>query len=92
MTPKQMLTFFASLTQRQQQVLTLASEGQTNREIGQTLHIQPSVVAEHLTTIYDRLHMFLNPVHHARPNRRILLIHYGGFFTIYPELRHIKYH
>jgi DNA-binding NarL/FixJ family response regulator len=86
MDDKQLFKFYARLTNRQQQVIQLASQGLTNKEIGQRLHITPSVVAEHLTTIYSELGT-LEAFAHAHPNRYTLMLTFAPFFTRYSELR-----
>lgn len=44
-----------ALTPRQRQVLTLAANGHTNRQIGQALGIHPNTVDRHLAMAYNRL-------------------------------------
>lgn len=86
MDDKQLIKFYARLTSRQQQVLQLASEGMTNKEIARCLYIAPSVVAGHLTTIYGELGTLI-PFAHAHPNRYTLMLTFAPFFARYPELR-----
>lgn len=44
-----------SLTARQQEILTLMSEGRSDEEIGKTLHLQESTVRAHIHHILQRL-------------------------------------
>jgi FixJ family two-component response regulator len=86
MDDKHLIKFYARLTNRQQQVLQLASQGLTNKEIAHRLYIAPSVVAGHLTTIYGELGT-LEPFAHVQPNRYTLMLTFAPFFTRYSELR-----
>jgi DNA-binding NarL/FixJ family response regulator len=86
MDDKHLIKFYARLTSRQQQVLQLASEGMTNKEIAQRLYIAPSVVAGHLTTIYSELGT-LESFAHAHPNRYTLMLTFAPFFARYSVLR-----
>lgn len=86
MDDKHLIKFYASLTTRQQQVLQLASEGLTNKQIAQRMYIAPSVVAGHLTTIYGELGI-LESFAHAHPNRYTLMLTFAPFFARYSELR-----
>jgi DNA-binding CsgD family transcriptional regulator len=45
----------SSLTAREAQVLTLISDGATNKEVAQELRISPRTVQKHLEHIYDKL-------------------------------------
>jgi DNA-binding NarL/FixJ family response regulator len=44
-----------SLTERELRVATLAADGQTNRDIAQTLYVTPKTVEVHLTNAYRKL-------------------------------------
>ena len=44
-----------SLTERELRVATLAAEGQTNRDIAQTLYVTPKTVEVHLSNAYRKL-------------------------------------
>lgn len=46
-----------SLSDREQQVLQLVSEGLTNQEIGDRLFLSESTVKKHLANILDKLHL-----------------------------------
>jgi DNA-binding NarL/FixJ family response regulator len=81
-----LLVFYATLTKRQQQVLQLVVHGYSNREIAQTLYIEPSVVAGHLTNIYELLHIHLGTDPHTRPNRYTVIRLFAVFFDQHPEL------
>ena len=43
------------LTEREGEILTLISDGSTNREIAQQLHLSPHTVKEHTSTLYRKL-------------------------------------
>lgn len=84
MIPDEQLTrFYLRLTRQQRRVLQLAAIGLTNREVGELLHIQPSVVAEHLTNIYAELGT-LEAFGDKHPNRRTLIRAFAGFFERNP--------
>lgn len=65
-------SFYRSLTTRQRQVVALVTQGKTNRQIAHDLCIEPCVVAEHLTNIYDRVHVFIGVSEYPRPNRVVV--------------------
>src|SRR5437868_620166 len=44
-----------SLTASERRVADLAAEGNSNREIAQTLHVTPKTVEVHLSSVYRRL-------------------------------------
>lgn len=48
----------SELTQREIDVVALASIGHTNAGIGHRLHISPSTVKSHLRTISDKLRTY----------------------------------
>lgn len=48
---------WASLSQREQQVVALVCLGHRNYEIAQTLGIAPETVKTHLQHVYDKLHL-----------------------------------
>ena len=43
------------MTAKQRRVAALAAEGQTNRDIAQTLYVTPETVEVHLTNTYRKL-------------------------------------
>jgi len=86
MDDKYLFKFYARLTNRQQQVLQLVSEGLTNKQIAHRLYIAPSVVAGHLTTIYSELGT-LEPFADGQPNRYTVMLTFAPFFARYPELK-----
>lgn len=45
----------AALTEREREVLSLAGQGYTNREIGRKLHISEHTVKNHMSTIFRKL-------------------------------------
>jgi DNA-binding CsgD family transcriptional regulator len=45
----------AALTAKERKVASLAAEGQTNRDIAQTLYVTPKTVEVHLTNAYRKL-------------------------------------
>jgi DNA-binding NarL/FixJ family response regulator len=57
------------LTPRQQEVLELAADGLTNKEIAQKLHVSPATVKYHIAQILDRLQLTsrYELAHYARP-------------------------
>ena len=46
-----------SLTERELRVATLAADGQTNRDIAQTLYVTPKTVEVHLSNAYRKLNI-----------------------------------
>lgn len=73
------LDAFATLTVRETGVLELLSQGLTNREIGERLHLAEKTVKHHITVILQKLHVrsrteaALMAVQHAvagRPERK----------------------
>jgi DNA-binding CsgD family transcriptional regulator len=43
------------LTASERRVASLAAEGRTNREVGETLYVTPKTVAMHLSNAYRKL-------------------------------------
>jgi hypothetical protein len=85
MNDKHLFKFYAGLTSRQHQVLELVCQGLTNKEIAYRLDIAPSVVAGHLTVIYEEWANYdPGPVY---PNRYTILLVFAPFLDRYPELR-----
>lgn len=82
---RQLLKLYVKLTPRQREVLQLVSTGFSNHEAGRRLHVAPSVVAGHLTQIYETL-AALEALPQRKANRYILIRLYGDFFKRYPEL------
>ena len=78
------LRFYTRLTERQQQVASLVAEGYSNAEVALRLHIKPSVVAGHLTVIYEQLQETLETS--DRPNRVVLARQMTLLAVEYPEL------
>lgn len=64
----ELLTTAASITEREQEVLQLVSDGLSNREIGVELCISPGTVKTHLANIYEKLdvHCRIQAVAEAR--------------------------
>jgi DNA-binding NarL/FixJ family response regulator len=86
MDDKLLITFYARLTNRQQQVLHLLCDGLTNKEIARQLCIEPCVVAGHLTNIYGEMGtqaVFAD----AHPNRYTVILNFVPFFARFTELR-----
>lgn len=81
-----LIKFYLRLRQRQREVLALACDGLSNEEIGRRLFIAPSVVAEHLTTVYGELG---NEDAYAdrRVNRPLVISVFAPFFDRHPEFR-----
>lgn len=86
LTDQELLHLYIRFTPRQRDVLQLVSQGLTNQETGRQLYITPSVVAEHLTCIYETLAAH-EAIATSRPNRYVLISLYADFFRRYPELR-----
>lgn len=80
-----MLQFYVGLTPRQREVLQLVSEGLSNQEVAERLYIAQSVVAGHLTNIYEQMAV-LDTLSDTRPNRYHAVRYFAGFFQRYPEL------
>ncbi len=80
------LRFYLSLTPRQRDVVYLVSQGLSNREVAVELCIAPSVVAEHLTNIYDLLTGFPWLTADRRANRYTLIRLFVNFFERNTEL------
>lgn len=80
------LTFFQQLTTRQRDVIQLTAFGFTNREIAHQLCVQPSVVAEHLTTIYAEFSAALNLVTDTHGIRYRLIHWMTRLYQKHPEL------
>jgi DNA-directed RNA polymerase specialized sigma24 family protein len=89
MDDKRLLQTYVRLTPRQREVLQLVCTGLSNQEIGTRLYIAPSVVAGHLTNIYDTL-AGLEEMDTPRPNRYTAIRLYVGFFDRNPELTHFQ--
>ena len=82
---KTILQTYVRMTQRQQQVIRFVAHGFTNREIAGQLYISKQVVADHLTVIYEELHIVLENCQ-IRPNRPILIYQFALLFQQYPDL------
>lgn len=70
-----LLHFYKSLTERQKDVAILTAQGLTNREIADILYIEPIVVAEHLTNIFNKFHN-LTGEYPEKQGTRYRLIHW----------------
>lgn len=75
---QQLVQVYVRLTPRQREVLQLVSEGLSNQQVASQLCIAPSVVAGHLTCIYDTLAVLAAA--EKRPGRYQLIRWYGEFF------------
>ena len=82
---KRLVKFYIGLTRRQREVLQLVSTGLSNQETADRLYIAPSVVAGHLTNIYEEM-AALKEVQAARPNRYTAIHLFTHFFDRHPEL------
>ncbi len=83
----QMRDFYLHLTTRQQEVALLTADGLTNQEIADTLTLESSAVADHLTAIFGKFQERL-PDTPDRHGTRYRLIHWlTRLFIHYPELR-----
>lgn len=81
-----LLKFYTRLTERQQQVVKRVYRGLPNHAIADELCIQRSVVAEHLTNIYELLYCADGYDHDIRPNRYVIVSLFTLFFHHHPEL------
>lgn len=82
-----LMQFFLQLSSRQRQVLVLVSLGFSNREIAKQLCIEPSVVAEHLTNVYELLYISDGYEREHRPNRFVLVSLFTLFFDRNPHMK-----
>ncbi len=83
-TDTQLLRFYLDLTPRQRDVVRLVSRGLSNQDVADQLYIASSVVAGHLTTVYDLLDNL--GALDTRPNRYTLVRLFSAFFDRYPEM------
>jgi len=72
--------FYASLTERQRQIVRCVVCGLSNKEIAVELSIVPGVVAEYLSVIYVRLDYFTCTDRAPHSNRARLIRYFGDFF------------
>lgn len=82
---RRLLQFYVGLTPRQREVLQLVSEGLSNQEAADRLCIAATVVAGHLTNIYDEMANLIE-LDGIRPNRYLLIRTFSEFFRRFPEL------
>jgi DNA-binding NarL/FixJ family response regulator len=85
-----LLQFYVGLTVRQREVLQLVSNGLSNQEIAGRLCIAPSVVAGHLTNIYEQMAV-IDEISDKRPNRYHAVRYFSDFFHRYPELDNFQH-
>lgn len=83
----QLMGAYLKLTRRQREVVYWVQQGLRNREVAAQLCITPSVVAGHLTNIYEELSALNGYDSDARVNRYRLIRLFAGFFEQYPEMR-----
>lgn len=83
MDDNRLLQFYVGLTRRQREVLQLVSQGLTNQQVAAQLCIAPSVVAGHLTSIYETL-AAEDALTSTPPNRYVLISLYADFFRRHP--------
>jgi DNA-binding CsgD family transcriptional regulator len=86
---RHLLQFYVRLTSRQREVLQLVSTGLSNQEVANRLFIAASVVAGHLTNIYDEMGV-LKQFSDKRPNRYTAIRLFNSFFDRYPELDNFR--
>lgn len=88
MDPKhnQLMRAYLNLTHRQREVVYWVQQGLSNPEVAEQLCIAPSVVAGHLTNIYDELSSYNNDDPGFRANRYTLIRLFTGFFDAHPEM------
>ncbi len=82
-----LLKFYIDLTPRQREVLQLVSKGLKNQEIAARLSITPSVVAEHLSNIYQLVGALDELDAGSHPNRYVVVSLFAPFFERHPDLR-----
>lgn len=86
------LRFYNRLTPRQQDVAALVAYGYTNQEISEELLIVESVVAEHLTTIYEKFDLAIAYTGSSKGTRYRLIHLLTRLFIEYPELLALDIH
>lgn len=80
------LRFYRGLTGRQKDVAILLARGYTNQEIADMLHIEPNVVSEHLTIIFEKFQQVRQFIP-KRHGTRYRLIHWlTRLFDRHPHL------
>ena len=82
----QLMNAYLNLTRRQREVVYLVQQGLSNHEVASQLCIAPSVVAGHLTNIYDELSVYNGDGLDFRANRYTLIRLFTGFFEHHPEM------
>lgn len=82
----QLMSVYLNLTRRQREVVYWVQQGLSNPEVGEQLCIAPSVVAGHLTNIYEQLSAINGHDPGFRANRYILIRLFTGFFESHPEM------
>ncbi|WP_119071488.1 response regulator transcription factor [Aggregatilinea lenta] len=82
----QLMSTYLNLTRRQREVVYWVQQGLSNSEVAEQLCIAPSVVAGHLTNIYEELSSHNGDDPDARANRYTLIRLFAGFFDQYPEM------
>jgi DNA-binding NarL/FixJ family response regulator len=50
-------SLFPDLTDREREILDLIARGDSNSDIAQTLHISPKTVSNHISNIFNKLHV-----------------------------------
>lgn len=82
----QLMGAYLNLTRRQREVVYWVQQGLSNPEVAKQLCIAPSVVAGHLTNIYDELSTHNGNDPDFRANRYTLIRLFTGFFEQHPEM------
>lgn len=82
----QLMSLYLNLTRRQREVVYWVQQGLSNPEVAEQLCIAPSVVAGHLTNIYEELKTINEHDPGFRVNRYTLIRLFTGFFDQHPEM------
>lgn len=83
---RQLMSLYLNLTRRQREVVYWVQQGLSKAEVAEQLCIAPSVVAGHLTNIYEELKMFNEHNPGFRVNRYMLIRLFASFFDQHPEM------
>ncbi len=83
---RQLMSFYLNLTRRQREVVYWVQQGLSNAEVAERLCIAPSVVAGHLTNIYEELKAINKHDPDFRVNRYMLIRLFASFFVHHPEM------
>lgn len=82
----QLMSLYLNLTRRQREVVYWVQQGLSNPKVAEQLCIAPSVVAGHLTNIYEELKAINEHDPGFRVNRYMLIRLFTSFFDQHPEM------